>query len=399
MNICIVNALFPPHVSGSVRLAFTLGRQLSLRGHRVVVITSQINGTSPLEKREGMIVYRLRSLKYPKLQILHGADLYFTLLPQNLPAIVKILIRHRVDVVHIFGQFFDMTFMAILASQILRIPAVLTICTRMMHTRPSYHALFYLADKIMIKHLVARRVRRIVAQDKPMRDYILHRYGVDERLVRFIPGAVDTERFGKSDGKFVMKMHQVSEKDPVIMSIGAISNLRNPACLIRALFHVLKHFPNSKLMLVGSLYSTEAPRLVKMLGLDRSVIFCGRVDYDLIPSYLAACDVLANDLQHSFGVGLASLEAMAAGKPILSPARKDNFMSWELENWKNIVLVKPDDPEDISNALVRLISEKRLRKTIGRNARGFVRKHFSLNAFCQRSEALYGEVSERSHPP
>ena len=85
-------------------MAFTLGRQLSLSGHKVVVITSQISGAPPLERRDGMIVHRLRSLKYPKLEILHKADLYFTLLPQNLPAIVSILIRHKVEAVHIFGQ-------------------------------------------------------------------------------------------------------------------------------------------------------------------------------------------------------------------------------------------------------------------------------------------------------
>jgi glycosyltransferase involved in cell wall biosynthesis len=369
-----------------------LGKQLSTIGHTVVVITSQINGTSPVEKRDGMIVYRLRSLKYPKLQISHRADLYFTLLPRNLPAVVSILIRHRIEVVHIFGQFFDLTLMAVLASQILRIPGVLTICTRMLHTRSSYNTLLYLVDKIMIKHLVARRVARVVALDEPMRHYIVQRYGVDERFVRSIPTVVDAERFEKSDGRFVRKMYGVSEKDPMILSVGAISNLRNPASLISALPAVLARFPSSKLLFVGPLYSTETPRLVKMLGLDRSVIFCGKVDYDLVPSYLAACDVEAHDLEHSMGLGLASLEAMAAGKPVLSPARKDNFVCAELENWKNVVLVRPGDPKDISNALVRLISNKRLRQTIGRNARRFVRTYFSPDFICQRTEELYGEV-------
>jgi glycosyltransferase involved in cell wall biosynthesis len=399
MNICIVNALFPPHVSGSARLSFMLGRQLSLRGHRVVVITSQIEGASPLEKCDGMIVYRLRSFKYPKLQIFHKADLYFTLLPQNLPAVVSILRRHRVEVVHIFGQFFDLTLIAVSVSKILRIPCVLSICTRMMHTLSLYNTLLYLGDRILVKHLVARRVRRIVALDEPMRDYIFRRYSVGGRFVRFIPTAVDAERFEKADGSLIRKTYRMGQNDPVIVSVGAISNLRNPASLIRAFSRVIKRFPNSKLLLVGPLYSTEARRLVNVLRLGRSVIFCGKVDYGLVPSYLAACDVEAHDLETSMGFGLASLEAMAAGKPVLSPARKDNFICAELQDGNNMVRVRPGDPEDISNALVRLISDKKLRETIGRNARRFVRTHFSPNVICQRSELLYGEVVTKRSPP
>jgi 1,2-diacylglycerol 3-alpha-glucosyltransferase len=392
VNICIVNQLFPPHVSGSARLAFLLGKQLVLRGHRVVIITSQIKGTSPVEQRDGMTVYRLQSLKYPKFEILHRADLYFTLLPQNIPTILRILIKNKIEAVHIFGQFFDLTFMAVLASQLLRMPVVLTVCTRMIHTQPVYHTLFYLVDSIMIRHLVARRASRIIALDKPMREYILHRYSVDAGSVKFIPAIVDAERFLKANGRFVRKKHHLSNKDPLIMCIGAISNLRKPATLFRAFVRVLKRYPKSKLMLVGALYSTEASNLVERLGISRSVIFSGRVDYDLIPSYLAACDIEAHEVEHSFGLGLAGLEAMAAGKPVLSPAKKDNFLNIELQSWKNIILVRPGNPSNISNAMVRLLARKALRKIIGRTAQQFVRTHFSPDAICQKTEALYREV-------
>jgi len=389
MNVCIVNSFFPPHVSGSARLAFLLSEELSRRGHRVVVITSRIGGTHAIERRGTTTIYRLRSMKYPKIEMLYNADLYYSLLPQNLGRITGILRQHRIDVVQTFGQFQDMTFMTVLACRILDIPVALSIHTRMEHPKPLYNDLFAFADKLLVRHLVTHKAKAVVALDRQMREYIVERYNVEREVVRFIPTAVDVARFEKCEGRPARRMYALDDKQSVILSLGSY---RSPTSLIRALPDVQKKFPRLKLLLVGAIRSAEPVHLVKELGLEKSVIFTGRVDYGMIPFLLGACNVEGHDLESGTGVGLASLEGMAAGKAVLSSAREDNFINLKLENWKNIVLVRPGNIKDISDALIQLLSDEKLRDNIGRNARAFVTEHFSIDAICRSYETLYRDI-------
>jgi hypothetical protein len=197
------------------------------------------------------------------------------------------------------------------------------------------------------------------------------------------------------NGQSVRRKYHIGDEDPVLLSLGTISNLRNPVSLVRAMPNVLKEFADSKLLLVGAIHNPEAMHLAERLGLGESVIFCGKVDYNMIPSFLGACDVEGHDLDSGLGIGLASLEGMAAGKPVLSSAREDNFIDIRLENWKNIVLVRPGDVEDMSGALIRLFSNKELRDEIGKNAKKLLKEYFSLGRVCQEYENLYDEIVKR----
>jgi len=392
MNICVANAFFPPHVSGTARGAFLLSKGLSARGHHTVVVTTRPKGTHVMERYGDVTVYRLRSVRYPKLEMLHNALLYYSFLPENFIVLLSILKRHRIDIVHAYGQFFDLTLMMVLACRLLKIPIVLTIGTRMEHTQWLYNSLFFAAEKTLIKHLVARRTDMIIALDRLMRNYVVDRYDIREASIRFIPVAVDVGRLENCDGTAVRKKWNVNTEDHIILSLGNVSNLRSPVSLIRAIPDVLKKFPDSKVMFVGSMYSREGVQLVDRLGLSRSVIFCGRVDYDMVPSYLGACDVEAHDLEFGSGIGLASLEAMASGKPVLSSANEDNFMDLRLGNWKDIVLVEPGNSQAISEAIVKLFSDRELAARIGENGRRYVKEHLSVEAICAKHEGLYSQM-------
>jgi len=214
-------------------------------------------------------------------------------------------------------------------------------------------------------------------------------------LTRFIPTGVDVKQFEECDRQSVRRKYHIGDEDHVILSLGTISNLRNPVSLVRAMPNVLKEFADSRLLLVGAIHNPEAMHLAERLGLRESVIFCGRVGYNMIPSFLGACDVEGHDLDSGLGIGLAGLEAMAAGKPILSSAGENNFIDIRLENWKNIVLVRPGDVEDISRAVIRLFSDKELRDEIGKNAKKLLREYFSLGRVCQEYENLYSEIVKR----
>ena len=60
-----------------------------------------------------------------------------------------------------------------------------------------------------------------------------------------------------------------------MLSVGTISNLRNPLSLIKAIPDVIRDFPEAKFVFIGDVY-TEAPvNLTAKLDLENNIKFLG----------------------------------------------------------------------------------------------------------------------------
>ena len=372
-----------------------LSKELSKRGHKVVVITVRIGNTKEKEILDGVTVYRLPCIKYPKLKIAHNADLYFAFTPMNLFKIIKIIREHDIEIVHTSGQFFDLTVSAIIAAKRYKIPVVLTIGTRIEHTSPIYNFILSSIDKTLIRLMINKGVDNVIAADKKMYYYIVNRYKLSAAHISIIPYFVNTQKFQNCNGEIVRQELGLSN-DFVVLSIGHIHNLRNPIHIIKSIPDVFKEFPSTKFLFVGELFINEPLELVRKLNLTDSVIFCGEVEYAKIPDYIGAADIEAHGLTLGLGLGVAALEAMAAGKPIIAAVQEDNFIHPILKNWGNVVLVPPADTKAISNAIIRLLSDGRLREEIGNNAKKLVANHFGLDAQCTKHELLYQKLLTKS---
>jgi 1,2-diacylglycerol 3-alpha-glucosyltransferase len=114
----------------------------------------------------------------------------------------------------------------------------------------------------------------------------------------------------------------------------------------------------------------------------------GGVTRDAVPRYVAAADVEGHDFQ-GYGLGTASLEVMAAGVPVVSVVRSDNFPGTELRSWDNVVIVPPDDPRALAEAIVRLLDDRDLARRVGDGQRRLILDNFSLDAVTDRHLELY----------
>ena len=73
-----------------------------------------------------------------------------------------------------------------------------------------------------------------------------------------------------------------------------------------------------------------------------------------------------------------TLQAMACGKPVILTKTKGLWAPELFENFKNCILVKPGEVEDIENAIKFLENEKETYKYISEQARKTVEENFSL---------------------
>lgn len=131
----------------------------------------------------------------------------------------------------------------------------------------------------------------------------------------------------------------------------------------------------------------EAETRVRSLGLDEHFRFLGfRPD---APALIPLFDVVAVP-SHVEPLGNATLEAMAAGRPVVG-ARVGGIPEMVVDGETGL-LVQPQAPADLAEALGRLISDSALRVRLGAAGARRARSTFSLEAHVSRLEKVYATL-------
>jgi glycosyltransferase involved in cell wall biosynthesis len=119
-------------------------------------------------------------------------------------------------------------------------------------------------------------------------------------------------------------------------------------------------------------------------GIGKSVHFPGTVN-DIRP-LLAGFDIVAGSSLRE-GLPLAILEAMAAGRPVVTTDVGGNREA--VENGITGLLVAPGDPQAIADAIENLWIDKNEREVMGKAGRRRVLERFSASRMVAETEKLY----------
>jgi N-acetyl-alpha-D-glucosaminyl L-malate synthase BshA len=136
---------------------------------------------------------------------------------------------------------------------------------------------------------------------------------------------------------------------------------------------------------------SEASQLARTLGVAADVQFLG--EQELVVPLLSASDVfLLPSVQESFG--LAALEAMACGVPVV--ASKVGGLPEVVEDGQAGYLHPPDDLEGMAKSVVRLLTDERVHQTVSTAARNRARDRFCDSRIVPLYESYYEEVLQTS---
>jgi phosphatidylinositol alpha-mannosyltransferase len=153
---------------------------------------------------------------------------------------------------------------------------------------------------------------------------------------------------------------------------------------------VLVDVPEATLVVVGDGKDREALKLLTGSALAR-VDMRGIVRNEEIPAYHAACEVFVAPAVGQESFGIAVVEAMAAGIPVVAtdiPGYRE-VLSDGVEG----LLVPARDPEALAAALVKVLTEPELAARLGGAGRDRART-FDWPIVVDRLEALYGRAIE-----
>ena len=244
----------------------------------------------------------------------------------------------------------------------------------------------------IICRLLGRVTDLSLAVSQGVRDYLIEPGGLDPARVRVVPNGVDLER-----------LRQHRPRNEVRRELGLTSGARVVGLVARldhwgkghreffaALSALKERYPIEALIIGGGRRAEEMRQLVADLGLAGRVHFLGqRPD---IPDLLSALDIFVLP-SHSEGVSLALLEAMAAGLPVI--ATRVGGLPEVVTDGVNGLLMPPQDPEALAQALARLLDDPALAKELGENARRHVKENFSLERLGREINEIYGELIKR----
>lgn len=138
-------------------------------------------------------------------------------------------------------------------------------------------------------------------------------------------------------------------------------------------------------------YLREIEKKMREWDLASEFHYRGVLDRTQKVQFLRSLDVLSVPCTYAEPKGLFLLEAMACGVPVVQPRR--GAFPEIIEKTGGGVLVNPDDPDALADALLAIWNDARGAEAMGRRGAEGVRKHYSVANMAARTLAVFSEVA------
>jgi glycosyltransferase involved in cell wall biosynthesis len=217
----------------------------------------------------------------------------------------------------------------------------------------------------------------------------LRRGGVSERRIRTISSAVDpaTLRVTKPREQ-VRRELGANPGQAVLLSVGALVQRKGIDVLLAALAQPQIVRANCVAWIAGDGEESEMLQLrARESGIADNVKFLGRRDD--VADLLAGSDVFVMPSRRE-GLGVAALEAMAAGRAIV--ATNVGGLGEAVVHERTGLLVPPDDARALAVAIARVIYNPALREHLGHEGPSRVSEGYLASQMVDAYIALYREV-------
>jgi len=241
--------------------------------------------------------------------------------------------------------------------------------------------------------LFKANVNKILVNSADLKEELLAQKLTIGKEIDILHSAIDPSEFEiPISQKEARKKIGVTENDFIFGMVARFSKEKDQQTLIYAFKNFLDTGNKSKLVFIGDGPTKKTcEELTKKLGIDKEVIFTGRVDLMQIPIVLRAFDVFVHiTLQE--GMPMAVHEAMAASLPIIATDAEGVPEIFDTSLTIGY-LVPKKNIEELTKALLKIYSlSPEERKIMGENARMRLNEAFSLEQLTQKTVKIFNDL-------
>ncbi|MBI2625988.1 MAG: glycosyltransferase family 4 protein [Candidatus Nealsonbacteria bacterium] len=338
MRILMPVLHYYPVIGGLETWTQNIAERLSPKAE-VFVVTSRVADSAKNEVKNGVKIFRTSLFNLGDLSYSSPVHI-LTALPFIFFKSFLLILSQKIDLLHCQG--FLGSCMGYCLSKITGMPYIVTVQR--------------LEEKNFFKKIVYRKANVCIAASSAIQKYF-EEIGCSN--IEVIPNGVDLKRFEN------LKKQQ--KDDFMVMTVARLEKVKGIDYLIGAFARPgLLGRPGLKLLVIGDgSERNNLERLTKELNLEDKVKFVGQIPPEGIPEYLAMADCFVlPSLKEGFGI--AVLEAMAAGVPVVA-SRVGGILDI-VEDKKTGLLVEPGNVEDISQSIQRIFQDSALKEQLINNA-------------------------------
>lgn len=383
MKVAMISDWYLPKLGGVEILVHELSKYMDKRpGVEVEVITQDFSKTFSFKDKcsyeDGIKVRRLAGITGP---------IWKTYFHPELPFKIKRLFKTEdYDVIHTHHLF---TLLSVLSTAVAEKMHPRISC--IVATNHTYHArsdsLIFKAPKFFASFAGKSADRLLVGSDaagKIAEDIC------DPEKIRKINYGVPLDEFNsKKKSKKLRKKIGVNS-GIMILYVGRFGKRKGVEYLIQAFKQGEDELEDAKLILIG-----KGPRkgtyqkLIKKLYLEDKIKIEGLKSRGELEKYYASCDFAVFPSVRDESFGRVIPEAMASGKP---------YIATEIPGYNEVFedgtgfLVPPKNPELLSEKMIELHNDNKLRKRFGKRGRKIAIEKFNWNKIVDKILEVYNEV-------
>jgi glycosyltransferase involved in cell wall biosynthesis len=294
--------------------------------------------------------------------------------------LARFLHRGCFDVVHAHDLWSNL--LAIPAARLARVPVIIS------SRRDLAHLAWYTPGRRKFLRHLQSLSSAVLVNSSQISEHLVREDGFRPEFIRVVHNGIDLDRFSRLVPERERLFPGLDNLTLIVCTGNMHSDIKGHPTLIEAARHICAKFPQIKFVLIGDGEKrSKFESKVLELGLQRNFLFLG--SRQNVPEILACCDMAILPSQAE-GFSNALLEYMAVGLPTVATDVGGN--SEVVENRVNGLLVKPNDPAALADAISSLLENPHFASQLGAAARERVRRHFDFARLTFDVDALYTDL-------
>lgn len=243
-----------------------------------------------------------------------------------------------------------------------------------------------------IDRFLARYTDRIVSVSEAVRHSLIDEEGIEPEKILSIHNGINIEKFRHlRNPESVREELGIDANAPVVGIVGRLIPDKGHKYFLEAARAVQKKVPEVRFLVVGDgKLKGELEVYVHKFGLKGSVLFTGfRSDrIDIMNIFTIA--ILSSIRE---GLPITLLEYMALKKPII--VTKVGGMPEVIEDGISGIVIQKKNYHALTESIVKLLGDERLRIKYGNNAWKCVKNKYSEENMIRKTERLYEEMAKK----